>query len=93
MKKIAFYTLGCKVNQSDTASMEKLFRDAGFQIVDFEEPADICLINTCVVTNMGQSKSRKIIHRAARRDPKPLIVVTGCYPQTSPDEVVCRISR
>ena len=88
MKKIAFYTLGCKVNQSDTASMEKLFRDAGFQIVDFEEPADICLINTCVVTNMGQSKSRKIIHRAARRDPKPLIVVTGCYPQTSPDEVV-----
>ena len=54
----------------------------------FEEPADICLINTCVVTNMGQSKSRKIIHRAARRDPKPLIVVTGCYPQTSPDEVV-----
>ena len=88
MKKIAFYTLGCKVNQSDTASMEKLFRDAGYEIVDFEEPADICLINTCVVTNMGQSKSRKIIHRAARRDPKPLIVVTGCYPQTSPDEVV-----
>lgn len=87
MKKIAFYTLGCKVNQSDTASMEKLFREAGFTIVDFEQPADIYLINTCVVTNMGQSKSRKMIRRAAKRDPKPLIVVTGCYPQTSPDEV------
>ena len=72
MKKIAFYTLGCKVNQSDTASMEKLFREAGFTIVDFEQPADIYLINTCVVTNMGQSKSRKMIRRAAKRDPKPL---------------------
>jgi threonylcarbamoyladenosine tRNA methylthiotransferase MtaB len=87
MKKIAFYTLGCKVNQSDTASMEKLFRDAGFEIVGFEDDADIYLINTCVVTNMGQSKSRKIIHRAARKEPKPLIVVTGCYPQAAPDEV------
>lgn len=87
MKKIAFYTLGCKVNQSDTASMEKLFQDAGFEIVGFEDDADIYLINTCVVTNMGQSKSRKIIHRAARKDPKPLIVVTGCYPQAAPDEV------
>lgn len=87
MKKIAFYTLGCKVNQSDTASMEKLFRDAGFEIVGFEDDADIYLINTCVVTNMGQSKSRKIIHRAARKEPKPLIVVTGCYPQAAPEEV------
>lgn len=87
MSRISFYTLGCKVNQSDTASMEKLFREAGFTIVDFEEPADICLINTCVVTNTGQGKSRRIIHRAAKKEPKPLVVVTGCYPQTSPDEV------
>ncbi len=87
MKKIAFYTLGCKVNQSDTASMEKLFREAGFTIVDFEQPADIYLINTCVVTNMGQSKSRKMIRRAAKRDPKPLIVVTGCYAELAPDQL------
>lgn len=87
MSRISFYTLGCKVNQSDTASMEKLFWEAGFTIVDFEEPAEICLINTCVVTNTGQGKSRRIIHRAAKKEPKPLVVVTGCYPQTSPDEV------
>jgi threonylcarbamoyladenosine tRNA methylthiotransferase MtaB len=87
MKRISFYTLGCKVNQSDTASMEKLFQDAGYTIVPFDEPSDICLINTCVVTNVGQGKSRRMIRRTAKRDPKPLIVVTGCYPQTSPDEV------
>jgi threonylcarbamoyladenosine tRNA methylthiotransferase MtaB len=87
MKKISFYTLGCKVNQSDTASMEKLFRDAGYEIVPFDEPSDICLINTCVVTNVGQGKSRRMIRRVSKREPKPLIVVTGCYPQTAPEEV------
>ena len=87
MKTIAFYTLGCKVNQSDTASMEKLFRNAGYKVVDFSSKADVYLINTCVVTNMGQSKSRKIIHKAVRQGPNALVVVTGCYPQTFPDEV------
>ncbi len=87
MHTIAFYTLGCKVNQADTASMEKLFAGAGYKIVDFTEPADVYLVNTCVVTNMGQSKSRKIIHRAARKSGTPLVVVTGCYPQTAPEEV------
>ena len=53
MKKIAFYTLGCKVNQSDTASMEGIFRRAGYEVVDFGSPADVYLINTCVVTNTG----------------------------------------
>ena len=90
MKTIAFYTLGCKVNQSDTASMEKLFEQDGFSVVPFDEdhPAEIVLINTCVVTNAGQGKSRRIIHRVSRMKPKPLIVVTGCYPQTAPDEVL-----
>ncbi|MDD4084143.1 MAG: tRNA (N(6)-L-threonylcarbamoyladenosine(37)-C(2))-methylthiotransferase MtaB [Acholeplasmataceae bacterium] len=87
MKKIAFYTLGCKVNQSDTASMEKLFRQAGYGIVDFADEADIYLINTCVVTNTGQRKSRQIINRAAKRNPHALIVVSGCYPQTAAEEV------
>ena len=87
MSTIAFYTLGCKVNQADTASMEKLFTKAGYKIVEFTEPADVYLVNTCVVTNMGQSKSRKIIHRAARKAGSPLVVVTGCYPQTAPEEV------
>lgn len=87
MKKIAFYTLGCKVNQADTASMEEIFRAAGYEIVDFNKPADIYLINTCVVTNTGQRKSRQIINRAVRNHPLSLVVVTGCYPQTVADEV------
>lgn len=87
MKKIAFYTLGCKVNQADTASMQTMFRSAGYEIVSFNETADIYLINTCVVTNMGQRKSRQIINRAVRHNPLSLIVVTGCYPQTAPEEV------
>ncbi len=87
MKKIAFYTLGCKVNQADTASMEGIFRAAGYEVVDFAEQADIYLINTCVVTNTGQRKSRQIINRAVRRSPLSLVVVTGCYPQTAPEEV------
>ena len=87
MRKIAFYTLGCKVNQSDTASMERLFREAGYEIVDFAEKADIYLINTCVVTNMGQRKSRQMIHRAIRKNPNAFIVVSGCYPQTAAEEV------
>jgi threonylcarbamoyladenosine tRNA methylthiotransferase MtaB len=87
MKTIAFYTLGCKVNQSDTASMEKLFRSAGYKVVDFSAKADVYLVNTCVVTNMGQSKSRKIIHKAVRQGLGAFVVVTGCYPQTFPDEV------
>lgn len=87
MKRIAFYTLGCKVNQADTASMEAIFRKAGYHVVGFNEQADIYLINTCVVTNMGQRKSRQIINRAVRSNPLALTVVTGCYPQTAPDEV------
>jgi threonylcarbamoyladenosine tRNA methylthiotransferase MtaB len=71
MPRIGFYTLGCKVNQADTASMEQLFAKAGYSIVPFTDPADVYLINTCVVTNMGQSKSRKIIHRAVRNNPEP----------------------
>ena len=87
MRRIAFYTLGCKVNQADTASMERLFREAGYEIVDFAEKADIYLINTCVVTNMGQKKSRQMIHRAIRKNPNAFIVVSGCYPQTAAEEV------
>ena len=87
MRKIAFYTLGCKVNQADTASMEGIFRASGYEVVPFGEPADVYLVNTCVVTNTGQRKSRQIINRAVRHNPLSLTVVTGCYPQTAPEEV------
>lgn len=87
MAKIAFYTLGCKVNQADTASMENLFLRSGHQLVNFDGEADVYIINTCVVTNTGQRKSRQTIHRAIRKNPNALIVVTGCYPQTAAEEV------
>ena len=87
MAKIAFYTLGCKVNQADTASMENLFLRSGHQLVSFDGEADVYIINTCVVTNTGQRKSRQTIQRAIRKNPNALIVVTGCYPQTAAEEV------
>ena len=87
MAKIAFYTLGCKVNQADTVSMENLFLRSGHQLVSFDGEADVYIINTCVVTNTGQRKSRQTIHRAIRKNPNALIVVSGCYPQTAAEEV------
>ena len=87
MKRIAFYTLGCKVNQADTASMEAIFRSHGYTVVGFNCEADIFVINTCVVTNTGQRKSRQMINRAVRRNPTAFVVVTGCYPQTAAEEV------
>lgn len=84
--KIAFHTLGCKVNQSDTDLMIGLFKNAHYEIVDFTEPADIYLINTCVVTNAGEKKSKQLIRQTIRRNPQAKIVVTGCYPQTNPTE-------
>ena len=87
MEKIAFMTLGCKVNQADTASMQELFRQAGYTVCNFTEEADVYVVNTCVVTNAGQQKSRQMIRRAIRKENDALIVVTGCYPQTAAEEV------
>ena len=88
MKKAAFYTLGCKVNQYETEAMAELFQNAGYTVCDFSEHADIYVINTCSVTNMGDRKSRQIIRRAKKNNPNALIVVTGCYAQTAPEEVL-----
>lgn len=87
MKKAAFYTLGCKVNQYETEAMEELFESSGYEIVDFSSPADVYVINTCTVTHMGDRKSRQMIRRAAKLNPDAVIAVTGCYAQTAPDEI------
>ena len=87
MKKAAFYTLGCKVNQYETEAMSELFGKAGYEIVDFESAADVYVINTCTVTGMSDRKSRQIIRRAKKINPDAIIAVTGCYAQTSPDAV------
>lgn len=87
-KKAAFYTLGCKVNQYETEAMTELFSGAGYDIVPFDEKADIYVINTCSVTNMSDRKSRQIIRRAKKTNPDAIIIVTGCYVQTSAEEVL-----
>ncbi|MCL6634759.1 MAG: tRNA (N(6)-L-threonylcarbamoyladenosine(37)-C(2))-methylthiotransferase MtaB [Peptococcaceae bacterium] len=87
-KKVAIYTLGCKVNQYESASLAGLFRERGYRVVDFEDTADVYIINTCTVTHLGDRKSRQLIRRAARANPGALIAVTGCYAQTSPGEVL-----
>lgn len=88
MPNVAFYTLGCKVNFYDTEAVWQLFKNAGYEQVDFEQTADVYLINTCTVTNTGDKKSRQIIRRAVRRNPDAVIAVTGCYAQTSPAEIM-----
>ena len=88
MKKAAFYTLGCKVNQYETEAMAELFADSGYEIKEFTEVADVYVINTCSVTNMGDRKSRQIIRRAKKLNPNAVIAVTGWYAQTAPDEVL-----
>lgn len=86
-KRVAFATLGCKVNQYDSEAMMLLFRRAGYQIVHFQETADIYVINTCTVTGRGAAKSRQLIRNAVRRAPLSVVAVAGCYTQTDPDEV------
>ncbi|MFD0958623.1 tRNA (N(6)-L-threonylcarbamoyladenosine(37)-C(2))-methylthiotransferase MtaB [Paenibacillus chungangensis] len=88
MPTVAFYTLGCKVNFYDTEAIWQLFKNEGYEQVDFETTADVYLINTCTVTNTGDKKSRQIIRRAVRRNPDAIIAVTGCYAQTSPAEIM-----
>lgn len=88
MPSVAFYTLGCKVNFYDTEAIWQLFKNAGYDQVDFEGTADVYLINTCTVTNTGDKKSRQMIRRAVRRNPEAIVAVTGCYAQTSPGEIL-----
>jgi len=87
MATIAFYTLGCKVNNYETEAISELFIRAGYTRVSFNEIADVYVINTCTVTNTGDKKSRQIIRRAIRKNPEAVICVTGCYAQTKPNEI------
>lgn len=87
MKKVAFYTLGCKVNQYETEAMEEIFERDNYTIVNSEEIADIYVINTCTVTNLSDRKSRQFISRAKKLNPCAVIAVVGCYSQVSPEEV------
>jgi len=87
MDKVAFYTLGCKVNQYETEAMEEIFEKNDYVIVNSDEIADIYVINTCTVTNLSDRKSRQFISRAKKLNKDAIIAVVGCYSQVSPDEV------
>ena len=84
---VAIYTLGCKVNQYETAAMERELSARGHVLVPFEGPADAYVINTCTVTAVSDKKSRQMIRRARKQAPGAVVAVCGCYPQTHPEDV------
>ncbi|MDD2380589.1 MAG: tRNA (N(6)-L-threonylcarbamoyladenosine(37)-C(2))-methylthiotransferase MtaB [Mariniphaga sp.] len=86
-KKAAFYTLGCKLNFSETSAIAAEFEAIGFNRVDFNEKADVYVINTCSVTNQGDKASRNIIRQAVRKNPDALVIAIGCYSQLNPEEL------
>lgn len=86
-KTVAFHTLGCKLNYSETSSIGRLFEDAGYNEISFKEPADIYVINTCSVTEFADRKCRKTVRKALRNSPDAFVVVVGCYAQLKPDEI------
>ncbi len=83
MKKAALHNLGCKVNFYETEAMKEILEQTGYEIVPFEERADIYIVNTCSVTNMADRKSRQILHRAKHRNPDAVVVAAGCYVQAA----------
>ncbi|MBI2420325.1 MAG: tRNA (N(6)-L-threonylcarbamoyladenosine(37)-C(2))-methylthiotransferase MtaB [Ignavibacteriales bacterium] len=86
-KKVALYTLGCKLNYSETSTVGSQFMKEGYQIVDFDSEADVYLINTCTVTENAEKDCRQIVRRALKKNPDAFIAVTGCYAQLRPDEI------
>ncbi|NPA32586.1 MAG: tRNA (N(6)-L-threonylcarbamoyladenosine(37)-C(2))-methylthiotransferase MtaB, partial [Aquificae bacterium] len=85
--KVAFATLGCRMNQFDTDLMRTQFIRRGYEVVDFEDVADVYVINTCTVTVGGDRSSRQAIYRAKRKNPRAVVVATGCYAQVRPEEL------
>lgn len=86
-KTAAYYTLGCKLNFSETSTIGKILREAGVRIARKGEKADICVVNTCSVTEMADKKCRQVIHRLVKQHPGAFVVVTGCYAQLKPEDV------
>ncbi|MBP1760263.1 MAG: MiaB-like tRNA modifying enzyme [Firmicutes bacterium] len=87
-KAVCFVTLGCKVNQTESEAMAQLFREAKYQVVTAQEETDVVVVNTCTVTNTGDSKSRQVIRRMIKAHPESVVVVMGCYAQTAPGEIL-----
>ncbi len=86
-KTVAFYTLGCKLNYSETSSIGRLFENNGYGVVQFNEGADIYVINTCSVTDFADKKCRKVVRQALKHAPNAFVIVIGCYAQLKPEEI------
>ena len=85
--RVAFYTLGCKVNQYETQALEQLFADRGHTLVPFEGETDVYIVNSCTVTAVSDKKSRQVVRQARKRAPDAVVALCGCYPQTHPGDV------
>jgi threonylcarbamoyladenosine tRNA methylthiotransferase MtaB len=88
MPKVAFYTLGCKLNFSETSTIGEQFLYRGYNVVEYNEKADVYVINTCTVTENADKECRQIVRRALKKNPEAYIIVTGCYAQLRPDEII-----
>lgn len=87
MKNVALHNLGCKVNSYELDVMQQMLQEKGYQIVPFDEVADIYIVNTCTVTNIADRKSRQMLHRAKQKNPDAIVVAVGCYVQTGKEKV------
>ena len=87
-KRVAFLTLGCKVNSYETEAIRGMFEAAGYAVVNFKELADVYLVNTCTVTNIADRKSRQMLHQARKRNPDAIIIAVGCYVQAKEEELL-----
>lgn len=88
MNTVSFYTLGCKLNFAETSTISHLFKQQGYRTVDFDTPSDICVINTCSVTENADRECKTIVHRALTKNPNCKIIVIGCYAQLKPQEIL-----
>ncbi|MBI3141800.1 MAG: tRNA (N(6)-L-threonylcarbamoyladenosine(37)-C(2))-methylthiotransferase MtaB [Bacteroidetes bacterium] len=88
MHTVAFYTLGCKLNFSETSAISRQFAQSGYTVVDFEQAADVYVINTCSVTDHADRKCKKVVREAKRLNPKSKVVIIGCYAQLKPEEIL-----
>jgi threonylcarbamoyladenosine tRNA methylthiotransferase MtaB len=86
-KKVAFYTLGCKLNFSETSTIARTFIENGYEKVDFEQASDVYVINTCSVTENADKECKKIVKKALKAAPNAYVVVVGCYAQLKPEAI------
>jgi threonylcarbamoyladenosine tRNA methylthiotransferase MtaB len=86
-KKVAFYTLGCKLNYSETSTISRMFESKGYEKVEFNQKPDIFIINTCSVTENADKKCKKIVKEANKINPDGYVTIIGCYAQLKPQEI------